>query len=436
MTETSQKMRRRLRRRSGALAALLVIALLPAAIAGARPASSAAFYGYQPAAGVPQRMNLTFCLGEQICEVGDVNGDGRDDLVAFARATLGGRRAGDVWVARSRGSWFEPAERWASDFCKGNAECYLGNVDGDRPKRRGRDTRADLIAFVKDTRGPDRLGQVMIARSNGHGFDQLQIAQYQEKDTYHTMTFCIGNEVCRVGDIDGDGKVDLVAFGRDANPDRRGYVWFARSTMEPTDARAIFEKPKVIKTAFCTGEEECAVGNVDGWHGDDLIAFARETGDDPPHSVLVYLTDDLSKADAGDPAIWHDAFCYANDQCLVGDVNGVVGETKHVDLVAFGSFERDGKTIPKLDLALAGQYEFSADVLGYEGDFCPGNDVCRLGDIDGNGQTDVVAFDRAADKTRCFSNVTVTFMHPAGAPQMPRMYLPMTAGYSIESCSQ
>jgi hypothetical protein len=41
------------------------------------------------------------CIGQEICAVGDFNGDHLDDAVAFVRDTQTGAGRGDVWVALS-----------------------------------------------------------------------------------------------------------------------------------------------------------------------------------------------------------------------------------------------------------------------------------------------------------------------------------------------
>lgn len=44
-----------------------------------------------------------FCIGAEVCAVGDFNGDGRDDIATFIRDTKGDTGQGDVYVALSVG---------------------------------------------------------------------------------------------------------------------------------------------------------------------------------------------------------------------------------------------------------------------------------------------------------------------------------------------
>jgi GH25 family lysozyme M1 (1,4-beta-N-acetylmuramidase) len=62
--------------------------------------------------------------------IGDVNGDTRGDLVAV--------NDGDVWVMLSTGTAFDTPGRWSAVALQGTVATLIGDVDGDR--------RADLVA--------------------------------------------------------------------------------------------------------------------------------------------------------------------------------------------------------------------------------------------------------------------------------------------------
>jgi hypothetical protein len=68
----------------------------------------------------------------------DVNADGRPDIVGF--------RTGGVWVARNTGSRFTSAARWTKDF--GSTEWTLGLMPRAVADVNG-DGRADIVGFAR-----------------------------------------------------------------------------------------------------------------------------------------------------------------------------------------------------------------------------------------------------------------------------------------------
>ncbi|MFI5731909.1 DUF2961 domain-containing protein [Kribbella sp. NPDC051587] len=94
-----------------------------------------------------------FAVGTEIPDVGDYNGDGRDDIATFTRGT-----AGDVYVATSTGTGFTGDGDLWHDFFAPNAEVPgSGDFDGDG--------LSDIVTFTRGT-----AGDVFVARSNGHDF--------------------------------------------------------------------------------------------------------------------------------------------------------------------------------------------------------------------------------------------------------------------------
>jgi subtilisin-like proprotein convertase family protein len=128
--------------------------------------------------------------------LGDVNGDGKDDLVGIGYAGV------FVALANSAGHGFEPATIWTNSFTYGAGwrvdrhPRMLGDANGD-----GKD---DLIGFG------DAGVYVSLANSTGDGF---------EPPTMWTTAFNY-NEGWRVdmhprtvGDVNGDGRIDLIGIG-------------------------------------------------------------------------------------------------------------------------------------------------------------------------------------------------------------------------------
>lgn len=135
----------------------------------------------------PQHVwNAGFCITEQDCQVADVNGDGRDDIVAFTK------NFGLVWVSLSTGSGFGQNAIWNNFFCIQGEQCALGDVDGDK--------RADIIAFKPTAPGVQK-GNVLVAASAGQTFGPVRLG--------HGF-FCIDAERCLVGDFNGDKRADVM----------------------------------------------------------------------------------------------------------------------------------------------------------------------------------------------------------------------------------
>ncbi|MBM0278041.1 FG-GAP repeat domain-containing protein [Micromonospora tarensis] len=187
-----------------------------------------------------------FAPGAEIGAVGDVNGDGRDDIVAFTH-----NAAGDVYVALSTGTGFGPGLKWHEYFSPFGEFPALGDVNGD-----GRD---DLITF---TQGPASASDVIVALSEGSSFGAAQ--------KWHDL-FAVGAELPRVGDINGDGRDDVVTFTCDPNAD----VYAATST-----GTAFAGTTVKWNDFFCLAGEFPYLGDADGDGRDDIIVFTKGSTND------------------------------------------------------------------------------------------------------------------------------------------------------------
>ncbi|MCP2243377.1 RHS repeat-associated core domain-containing protein [Lentzea aerocolonigenes] len=135
-------------------------------------------------ASTPVTWLTSFARGTEMPAVGDVNGDDKDDVVAFT-----GGDAADVFVALSDGTKFGPVAKWHDDFAPDAAKGAVGDVDGD-----GKD---DILSFTN--------GQVTAASSSGTAFGTSR--------QWHA-NFAPGDDLPGVGDFTGDGKFDVVSFTR------------------------------------------------------------------------------------------------------------------------------------------------------------------------------------------------------------------------------
>jgi hypothetical protein len=137
-----------------------------------------------------------FCYFDAIPMVADFNGDGKDDIITFARG-----ESGLAWVALSNGHGFDQAAPWADRVCLGQEVPGVGQFNDDR--------EADVISFVRSSRAGAEAGDVYVALA-----EMLPPPMHFSRPVKRHDWFGIGDEVQVVGDFDGDHKDDLATFTR------------------------------------------------------------------------------------------------------------------------------------------------------------------------------------------------------------------------------
>lgn len=113
--------------------------------------------------------------------MGDVDGDGKDDAVAFFSN-------GDWYVALSTGSTFGGNTRWTQGHGSGSVSQFLADVNGDG--------KADAVVFFSN-------GDWYVALSTGSAFGGY---------TRWTQGHGSGSVKQLMGDVTGDGKADAIVF--------------------------------------------------------------------------------------------------------------------------------------------------------------------------------------------------------------------------------
>jgi hypothetical protein len=273
----------------------------------------------------------------------DLNGDGRPDLVTLGDRTASVRLGLGDGTFQSAPVFSHQAESLLIDFT-------LADVDGDR--------RLDLVLTAND-------GFVRLLSGTGNGSFQF----------VRDFAFGFGVNSAAVGDMNGDGRADLVTANDSTNS----------IAITLADGRGGFLEPRT----FAAGV------------GADNVRLADFNGDGRLDAVVAnWLNRLVNDEGPGDPY-------GASVGVLLGNGDGTLGPMQAYDIVdaitvAVADFNRDGRP----DLAVAGFNEAVMVLLGNgDGTFQRGATVVLGGspsivaarDVNGDGRADVVAVNDQSD---------------------------------------
>ncbi|MGH3657772.1 MAG: FG-GAP repeat domain-containing protein, partial [Micromonosporaceae bacterium] len=226
------------------------------------------------------KWNDFFAIGGETPYTGDFDGDGKDDVVTFSH-----HDTGDVYVGRSTGTGFAGGAKWHDWFAPRAEIGAVGDFNGD-----GKD---DIATFTHDSKA-----DVYVALSNGNGF----VGTEQKWHDWFAPT----GEYPAVGDVNGDGKDDIVTFTRGSTGD----VYVALST-----GTGFVGTEQKWHDWFAPGGEQPRIGDVNGDGKDDIVTFTRGSAGD------VYVA--LSTGNGfGAGTRWHEFFAPHAEFPYLGDFDG------------------------------------------------------------------------------------------------------------------
>ena len=192
-----------------------------------------------------------FSLDGELPLVGDFNGDRKDDMVSFVQKAQAGVGSAPVWVSLSQGTRFNTSRVWHTFFSLAGEIPLVGDVNGDR--------KDDIITFVQKAQAGIGSSPVWVALSDGTKFGQSRV--------WHTF-FSLAGEVPMMGDVNGDGKDDIITFVQQAQPGIGAAPVYVSLSQGNT-----FGPSRVWHTNFSPKGEIPRVADINLDGRDDIVTF-------------------------------------------------------------------------------------------------------------------------------------------------------------------
>ena len=314
----------------------------------ADPTRSADFFGYNNAWRTDKHPRM----------LADVNGDGRDDVVGFGNA--------GVYVGLSTGTGFANPTLWVNRY-----GVNAGGWEVDKHPRMmadvNADGKADVVGFGNS--------RTYVSISTGNSFNKPDPTAdfYRYENGWRT-----DRHPRMMADVNGDGRDDIVGFGNAG-------AWVSVSTAAAGFANSHLSGEFFgYNNAWRVEEHPRMTADVNGDGRDDVVGFGNA-------GVYVSLSNSNGFDDA---ALWINRFGRDSGwevdkhPRMMADVNGDGRE----DVVGFGEAgvfvalsTGSGFTNPTL----------SAEFFGYDNNWRVDRHPRMMADVNGDGRADVVGFGNA-----------------------------------------
>ena len=360
--------------------------------------------------------NADSYAGDSVSSAGDVDGDGRDDLLVGAPFhDDGGTDVGKAYLvlANSLGATAD-LNLAAADYVfrgedienyAGDTVSSAGDVDGD-----GKDDL--LISAVGNGDGGGNAGKVYLILGSSLGDTAgLELADADYTFTGEASKDIAGESISSAGDVDGDGKDDLLV-GADGNNDGgtnagKAYLFLGGnlgSTSSLSLADADYSFTGELEHTYA-GHSVSNAGDVDGDGRDDLVIAAPYNGgsDEWPGKVYLFLGQSLGSNSSLNVADADYTFTGENSNDNAGksvsSAGDVDGDGKDDLLIGARWNDSAGTDAGKVYLVLGESLGSTSNLSLADADYTfagegseddAGHSVAGAGDVDGDGKDDLL----------------------------------------------
>ena len=354
--------------------------------------------------------------GDSVSSAGDVDGDGRDDLLVGAPFNDdGGTDVGKAYLVLA-GSLGDTASLNLADadyeFMGENVEDYAGDTVSNAGDVDG-DGKGDiLIAAVGNDDGDGLAGKVyLVLGSSLEDTASLDLADADYTFVGEAYKDIAGESISSAGDVDGDGKDDILV-GADGSNDGgtnagKAYLFLGGSlgsTSSLSLAAADYTFTGELEHTYA-GHSVSSAGDVDGDGKDDVLIAAPYNGgsDDWPGKVYLFLGRSLGSTSSLNVADADYTFTGENPNDNAGksvsSAGDVDGDGKDDLLIGARWNDSAGIEAGKVYLVLGeslgstsnlslGDADYTFAGEGSEDD--AGHFVAGAGDVDGDGKDDLL----------------------------------------------